>query len=74
MFNMLLFVVSAKVAEYCGLFRRPTDLLTKPVAHATFAWRLPCNGLARQHTSEGRLPQGLAGSVLMAKLAIAPLL
>ena len=74
MFNRLSVDVAASVAHYCGLSDDLVQLLVKPVSNAAFVWRLPYNGVPRQHTNERGLPQGLAGSVLLAGLAIAPLL
>ena len=74
MFNMMSVDVAEKVAEYCGLRKHLRDLLVKPITHAAFAWRLPHNGVPIQHLNERGLPQGLAGSVLMAELNIAPAL
>ena len=74
MFNRMSVNVAANVAHYCGLSDSLIRLLIKPVSEAAFVWRLPYNGVPRQHMNERGLPQGLAGSVMLAELTIAPLL
>ena len=74
MFNMLSREVAQDIASYMGLSDNLIACLAKPVREAVFQWRLPSCAVAQRTTPDRGLPQGLASSVLMAELAISPLM
>ena len=74
MFNMLSGLVAAEVAAYMGLsFPSIIDLLA-PVACAIGTWKLPMSAAPNPFGTTRGLPQGMATSVLLAELAISPVL
>ena len=74
MFNMLSGLVAAEVAGFMGLsYTNILDLLV-PVACAVGIWKLPFSAAPKPFGTPRGLPQGMASSVLLAELAIAPVL
>ena len=74
MFNMLSGLVASEVAAFMGLsFPSIMDLLA-PVACAIGTWKLPLSAAPTPFATPRGLPQGMATSVLLAELAITPLL
>ena len=74
MFNMLSALVASEVAAFMGLsFPSIMDLLA-PVACAVGTWKLPLSAAPTPFATSRGLPQGMATSVLLAELAITPLL
>ena len=74
MFNMLSGFVAAEVAQCMGLsYLNIMDLLV-PLAGAVGVWKLPLSAAPTPFATSRGLPQGMASSVLMAELAISPLL
>ena len=74
MFNSLSPHVAAVAAGFMGLHASNVHDLLCPLALSTAVWRLPHNAVPTPFKHERGLPQGMASSVLMAELAIAPLL
>ena len=74
MFNMLSGLVAAEVAAYMGLcFPSIVDLLA-PVACTIRTWKLPMSAAPNPFGTTRGLPQGMATSMLLAELAISPVL
>ena len=74
MFNMLSLEVATHCARRMGLSEPLITSLESPLRLASFAWRLPMNAKCELHTLGRGLPQGMAGSVLLAECQISPLL
>ena len=73
MFNMMSIQVATQYARI-RLSESLISSLEKPLKYASFAWRLPMNAKSDLHTLERGLPQGMAGSILMAECHICSLL
>ena len=74
MFNMMSVGVASLSASFMGLSDHLVDLLARPIKGSSFSWKLPHDAKPLEVTHERGLPQGLAGSVLLAECMIAPLL
>ena len=74
MFNRLSPHVAAASAVFMGLSPECAHDLLCPLVFSKGVWRLPHNAWPRTFTNSRGLPQGMASSVLMSELAIAPLL
>ena len=74
MFNMMATSVSSAVAGFMGLAGNVLSFLTKPLDLSSYAWKLPFNARPIEEQHGRGLPQGMAGSVMLAELSIAPLL
>ena len=74
MFNMMATSVSSAVAQFMGLSGDVLSFLTKPLDLSSYAWKLPFNARPIEEQHGRGLPQGMAGSVMLAELSIAPLL
>ena len=73
MFNRLSPHVAAASAVFMGLSSQFAHDLLCPLVFSKGVWRLPHNAWPRTFTNSRGLPQGMASSVLMSELAIAPL-
>ena len=74
MFNMLSIEVATQAAVVMGLSSTLANILTLPLRLSAFTWKLPFGAKALETKPERGLPQGMAGSVLMAELIISALL
>ena len=74
MFNMMSVDLASASARYMGLSEQLVSLLAKPIKGSAFSWKLPYDAKPLEVMHERGLPQGLAGSVLLAECMIAPLL
>ena len=74
MFNTLSPHVSTAVALFMGLHPANVYDLMVPLLCTQGCWRLPINVAPKLFRHARELPRGMASSVLMAELAIAPLL
>ena len=74
MLNMLSGPVAAQAAVYMGLAPANALSLLVPSMCSVGVWRLPYNAVPMPFRNTRGLPQGMATSVLLSELAIAPLL
>ena len=74
MFNMLSGFAAAEVAQCMGLSYVNIMHLVVPLAGAVGVWKLPLSAAPTPFATPRGLPQGMASSVLLAELAISPLL
>ena len=72
MFNMMSTKVAVLSAKVMGMSDLLASALERPLGGAKFFWRLPTNAKSNLHVHERGLPQGMAGSVLLAECHIAP--
>ena len=73
MFNNLSWEV-AEAARVMGLSAGLIELLVKPLRVASFSWKLPSGATSESMHHQRGLPQGMASSVLLAEVAICPVL
>ena len=74
MFNCLSCEVASEAARFMGLGATLIDLLAKPLRAASYIWKLPFGAVSDGMHHQRGLPQGMASSVLLAEVAISPLL
>ena len=74
MFNSLSPHVAAAVARCMGLDLDNIRDLALPILRARGVWRLPSNCEREVFVNSRGLPQGMASTVLLAEVAISPLL
>ena len=74
MFNMLSWEVAAEACRVMGLCPTLIELLVKPLRAASYTWKLPFGAVSECMHQQRGLPQGMASSVLLAEIAISPLL
>ena len=74
MFNKMSVDIATDSAKFMGLSDHLASVLAKPIEGSAYAWKLPYDAKPIEVRHERGLPQGLAGSVLLAECMIAPLL
>ena len=74
MFNSLSSEVGTQASRVMGLSSRLADMLEAPFRAASYVWRLRFGRMPTVMHYQRGLPQGMAGSVLLAECAIAPLI
>ena len=74
MFNMLSIQVAMAVGLYMGLTPQYVSALVFPIMCATGVWSFPFAAAPLPCSNSRGLPQGMSTSVLLAELAISPLL
>ena len=74
MFNMMSTQVAELAAGYMGLSPELLHFLVEPLRLSSYSWKLPFAAKPMEHTHDRGLPQGMAGSVMLAEICIAPLL
>ena len=71
---MLSWEVAAETCRVMGLCPNLIELLVKPLRAASYTWKLPFGAVSKCMHHQRGLPQGMASSVLLAEIAISPLL
>ena len=70
MFNSMSVEVATESARYMGLGERMCEMLALPLKVSSFVWKLPFGAKPVEFSNERGLPQGMAGSVLLAECSI----